>query len=89
MMQAVLNNKGEVLIPAGLLERYGLKGGATVVLEPREDEIALRPVEGLAPRARLLPGPMGTLLLEAPPGAPPMTTETVSQMLEDWRRDTV
>jgi len=29
------------------------------------------------------------LLLEAPPGAPPMTTETVSQMLEDWRRDTV
>lgn len=84
MMQAVLNNKGEVLIPAGLLERYGLKGGATIVLEPREDEIALRPLERPVPRARLVPGPMGTLLLEPPPDAPPMTTETVSRMLEDF-----
>jgi hypothetical protein len=37
-----------------------------------------------APRARLVPGPNGTLLLEAPPGAPPMTTENVKRMLEDF-----
>jgi hypothetical protein len=35
-------------------------------------------------RARLVAGPNGTLLLEAPPGAPPMTTENVKRMLEDF-----
>ena len=34
--------------------------------------------------ARLVDGPKGTLLLEAPPGAPAMTTETVKQLLEDF-----
>ena len=44
----------------------------------------LRVVEKSARGARLVAGPNGTLLLEAPPGAPPMTTETVKQMLEDF-----
>ena len=44
----------------------------------------LRPVEKSARGARLVAGPNGTLLLEAPSGAPPMTTETVKQMLEDF-----
>ncbi len=35
-------------------------------------------------RARLVAGPNGTLLLEAPPDAPPMTTENVKRMLEDF-----
>jgi hypothetical protein len=44
----------------------------------------LRPPEKSARGARLVKGPNGTLLLEALPGAPPMTTETVKQMLEDF-----
>ena len=44
----------------------------------------LRVVEKSSRGARLVAGPNGTLLLEAPPGAPPMTTETVKQMLEDF-----
>ena len=44
----------------------------------------LRPREKFASGARLVEGPNGTLLLEAPPGAPPMTTEIVKQMLEDF-----
>ena len=44
----------------------------------------LRPVEKFTHGARLVAGPNGTLLLEAPPGAPPMTTEAVKQMLEDF-----
>ena len=44
----------------------------------------LRVVEKSARGARLVAGPNGTLLLEAPPGAPPMTTATVKQMLEDF-----
>ena len=44
----------------------------------------LQPSEGGRRGARLVQGPEGTLLLEAPPGAPPMTTETVKRMLEDF-----
>jgi hypothetical protein len=44
----------------------------------------LRSPEKLSRGARLVEGPNGTLLLEAPPGAPPMTTETVKQMLEEF-----
>ena len=73
-----------MVIPGRLLDRYGLKAGATVLLEPREGEIALRPIEEPVPLAKLVEGPNGTLLLEAPPGAPPMTTATVRQMLEDF-----
>ena len=44
----------------------------------------LRPTEQSNKKARLVKGPDGTLLLEAPPGAPPMNTETVKRMLEDF-----
>jgi hypothetical protein len=45
----------------------------------------LRQVKKPAARgARLVSGPNGMLLLEAAPGAPPMTTETVRRMLEDF-----
>ena len=64
---------------------------ATEALPPEQKEelvrfltVRLRPVEKSARGARLVEGPNGTLLLEAPPGAPPMTTEIVKQMLEDF-----
>jgi hypothetical protein len=44
----------------------------------------LRPTEPVNRRARLVKGPDGTLLLEAPPDAPLMTTESVKRMLEDF-----
>lgn len=44
----------------------------------------LRSAGVASPGARLVLGPDGTLLLEAPPGAPPMTTETVKRLLEDF-----
>ncbi len=44
----------------------------------------LRSVPTSGHGAKLVAGPNGTLLLEAPAGAPPMTTETVRQMLEDF-----
>jgi len=44
----------------------------------------LRPTGEPVRQARLVPGVAGTLLLEAPPGAPPMTTEAIKQLLEDF-----
>jgi hypothetical protein len=49
--------------------------------------VRLRPAEvssSGASGALLVNGPNGTLLLEAPPGAPPMTTQMVRQLLEDF-----
>ena len=43
----------------------------------------LQPIEN-SRRARLVAGPNGTLLLEAPPGAPPMNSENIKRMLEDF-----
>ena len=37
-----------------------------------------------ARHANLVQGPHNTLLLEAPPEAPPMTTETVKRLLEEF-----
>jgi hypothetical protein len=44
----------------------------------------LRSAEQHQRRATLVTGPAGTVLLEAPSDAPPMTTETVKRMLEDF-----
>jgi hypothetical protein len=64
---------------------------ATEALPPEQKEelfrflvARLHPIGKSVSRARLVEGPNGTLLLEAPPGAPPMTTDTVKQMLEDF-----
>jgi hypothetical protein len=45
--------------------------------------LRLAPIE-TSRRARMVEGPNGTLLLEAPPGAPPMTTENIKRLLEDF-----
>ena len=81
-MNAVLSSKGEIVIPADLLDRYGLNPGATVDLEPREGEIALRLSGEPRSGARVLRHG-GDVLLEAPAGAPPMTPEYVKRFLND------
>jgi hypothetical protein len=64
---------------------------AAEALKPEEQEelvrfltARLRPKEKFTRGARLVEGPNSTLLLEAAPGAPPMTTDTVKRMLEDF-----
>jgi len=43
----------------------------------------LQPAEGLPRKARLV-RTGDDVLLEAPTGAPPMTTENVRRLLQDW-----
>lgn len=82
-MEAVLSPKGELLIPVHLMDRYGLRAGSAVVLEPREGEIALRAAGSLPTHARLVQQG-DDALLEAPPGAPLMTPGNVKGLLADW-----
>jgi AbrB family looped-hinge helix DNA binding protein len=39
-----IGRRGTIVIPAALRRRYGLEEGATVVIEEREDGLAVRPV---------------------------------------------
>ena len=64
---------------------------AAEALPPEEKEqllqflaARLRPIERSERGAKLVDGPNGTLLLEAPPGAPPMTTAAIKELLEDF-----
>lgn len=64
---------------------------AAEALPPKEQEALFRFLAARLPRiqelgrgARLVSGPNGTLLLEAAPSAPLMTTETVKRMLEEF-----
>lgn len=82
-MEAVLSPKGEILIPGDMRKRYGLIAGATVILEPREGEIVLRPTGLPAHPARLVHRGADRLL-EASPDAPPMTPQNVKRVLDDW-----
>jgi len=82
-MEAVLSTKGELLIPTQLMDRYGLSAGATVVLEPREGEIALRPAGSPSSHAQLVRQD-GDVFLQAPTDAPPMTPDNVKRLLQDW-----
>lgn len=38
-----VGSRGTVVIPADLRRRYGLEEGSTVIVEPREDGLLLRP----------------------------------------------
>ena len=38
-----VGSRGTVVIPAALRRRYGLEEGSTVIAEPREDGLLLRP----------------------------------------------
>lgn len=42
-LQAIISNKGELLIPRHLIARYGLNPGAKVTIELREREIYIVP----------------------------------------------
>jgi uncharacterized membrane protein len=64
---------------------------AAEALPPEQQEALVRfltarnrPAKEVRTRARLVNGPEGTLLLEASPDAPPMTTENVKRMLKDF-----
>ena len=81
-MHAIVSSKGAIVIPFDLLDRYGLNPGATVDIEPREGEIALRLKDTPLTSARV-ERQIGDVLLEAPAGAPPMTLENVRRLLDD------
>ena len=77
-----LSTKGQLVIPAQMRKALNLKTGDRVTVELEGRSLVLRPAVESA--ATLKRDKFGRLVLKAPPGAPPMTTESVKRILEEF-----
>jgi AbrB family looped-hinge helix DNA binding protein len=62
-MSSIINSKGQIVIPANLRKRYGLKEGATVVFQEDRGRLVLEPSNHAAIYA--LQGSLADFPLEA------------------------
>jgi len=74
-----VSSKGQVVIPAELRNRYGLKGGTRAVWREQEGELVLTPVE------RLLDEIQGSLTPR--PGQPSMFDELLKERERERERE--
>lgn len=86
METATLSPEGQVTIPAHLREALHLQPGDPVHLAVEGERIILERAGPELPRAKLVMGAFGRLVLVAPPGAPEMTPERVKAIQEEDER---
>jgi AbrB family looped-hinge helix DNA binding protein len=81
-MVAVLSTKGQLVIPQQFRRALRLHAGDKVTLSLEGDRLVLKR-SSLAP-ARMVKSHRGRRVLEAPGDAPPMTPETVKDLLSEF-----
>ena len=81
MSSSRLSTKGQLVIPARLRKALNLRPGDKVEMELEDRGLVLRRESQRA--ARLKRGKFGRPVLVAAEGAPPMTTESVTALLEE------
>jgi AbrB family looped-hinge helix DNA binding protein len=81
MSTARLSTKGQLVIPANVRKRLNLKPGDSVDLRLEGDRLILQAQS--RPTATLRRGKYRRPVLVAAKGAPPMTTESVNQLLDE------
>jgi AbrB family looped-hinge helix DNA binding protein len=81
MSTSRLSTKGQLVIPARFRKALNLRPGDRVELELADRGLVLRRESQRA--ARLKRGKFGRPVLVAAEGAPPMTTESVTVLLEE------
>ena len=69
------------LLIAGVGQALQLQAGDRVTLTLEGGKLVLQREQ--TPRARLVPGKFGRVVLVAPKGAPPMTPDRVKTLLDD------
>jgi len=82
MPTTTLSSKGQLVIPLGIRRRLGLGAGAKLRCELDGGRIVLEPEEGRG--AVLKTAGDGLPVLEAPPDAPEMNSETIKEILSDF-----
>ena len=82
MGTATISSDGQMMIPTRYRKALQLQPGDRVALKLEGEKLIIE--RDKRPRAKLVRGKFGRPVLVAPPGAPPMTTETVKAILEEF-----
>ncbi len=84
-MQTKLSSKGQVVLPAAVRDKYGLKAGDSFEILLNEGRITLVPEKPRKRKGRIVKDPItGLPCLTFGPGAPTITKEMVDKLLEDF-----
>lgn len=86
-METEVLEKGQVVIPASLLRRLGIKPGDRLKADIKDETIILssRPVQKKASKARIIKDPItGLPVIDVGEDAPILTSEMVREMLADF-----
>lgn len=84
-METKVLEKGEVIIPASLRRRLGIKTGDKLRAEVKNGDIVLSPQPRPKYETRIITSPItGLPVLTSGPNAPVLTNEMVEEILADF-----
>jgi AbrB family looped-hinge helix DNA binding protein len=84
-METKVLEKGQVVIPASMRRRLGIKSGDKLIAEIKNGDIILSPRPRRKYETRLITSPItGLPVLTSGPNAPVLTNEMVKEMLSDF-----
>lgn len=83
-MTTTIDRAGRLVIPKEMRERVGLTAGSTVTIREQDGRVEIEPAYQ---ESRLIEGPHGLLMIEAPPGAQKITNDQVRSTLNRIRRE--
>lgn len=84
-METKVLEKGQVIIPASLRRRLGIKSGDKLKAEVKNGDIVLSPQPRPKYKTRIITSPItGLPVLTSGPNAPVLTNEMVKEMLADF-----
>jgi AbrB family looped-hinge helix DNA binding protein len=84
-MQTRVSTKGQIVLPAPLRRRLGIRAGDSLDISVERDRIVLSPPEKPKYQARIIEDPLtGFTVLDVGPDAPILTSEMVKELLTDF-----
>jgi len=84
-MQTRVSTKGQIVLPAPLRRRLGIRAGDALEIAVEQDRIVLTTPKRNHFKARIIEDPItGFPVIDAGPDAPVLTSEMVREMLVDF-----
>jgi AbrB family looped-hinge helix DNA binding protein len=84
-MQTRVSTKGQIVLPAPIRRRLGIRSGDPLNVAVEEDRIVLTPVSEARYRPEIVEDPItGLPMLSLGPDAPVLTSEMVRALLVDF-----
>ncbi|MGP8253793.1 MAG: AbrB/MazE/SpoVT family DNA-binding domain-containing protein [Terracidiphilus sp.] len=84
-MQTRVSTKGQIVLPAPLRRRLGLRAGDPLDISIEQDRIVLTAPKRKHSKARIIKDPItGFPVIDAGPDAPVLTNEMVKELLADF-----